>query len=308
MVQKSRSKLMAIIFQIFSILGFTIGNSLWHKPVKKLPITFIIACKSLITSLLFAITLLIALKFEQGLDWDLIKTFDTINLEGILYSFGLCAISFWGLYFFNQSLKHTASAVSITVAGMGTLVGFMIAVFVYHETITPINIASSILGMLGLWCLEKLNSSFFKLKFSKGMLFGLLSMLFWRVGGLFPLAIDKVGILLFSVILELTVCLISSILLISSGKTLQITKSNTLIHAPIILAIALTNFVGILGNHLSLKFTSMVNYTLLSLLAPLVTFSMSLFWYKERYTAIQWLGFFIIIFGGLGLNFLLKSS
>lgn len=297
---------MALIYQLCSILGFTIGNSLWHKPVQKLPVTFIIAFKSLLTSVLFALVMLLVMQYDTTNHLGITQSYRNITLAHVGYAVGLCAISFWGLYFFNHSLKHTASGITITVAGMGTIVGFLVAVFVYKETLTVTHIVSSLLGTFGLWCLEKLNPSFFKLKFTRGMLFGLLSMLFWRIGSLFPLAIDKVGVLLFSVILELTVFLISFALFLGSGKFKNL---NTDLIKPFlwtIIAIALSNFAGILGNHLSLKFTSMINYTILGYIAPVVTFSISLFIYKEKYTAIQYIGILIIIFGGLALNYIVK--
>lgn len=297
---------MAFFFQLCSLLGFTIGNSLWHKPVQKLPITFIIAAKSLFTSVLFLVVLIAIMAYDQQNKLGITHSFNNINIWSIGYSIGLCAISFWGLYFFNHSLKHTASGITITVAGMGTIVGFLVALFVYHEKITPTNIISSILGLIGLWFLEKLNPSFFKLKFTKGMLFGLLSMLFWRIGTLFPLAIDKVGVMLFSLILELTVFLISIILFVCSRGYNYTNISNIKPYFWIIVSIALSNFAGILGNHLSLKFASMVDYTILGFLAPIVTFSISLFFYKEKYTLIQYLGILIIIFGGLVLNYVAK--
>lgn len=297
---------MAFFFQLCSLLGFTIGNSLWHKPVQKFPITFIIATKSLFTSILFFITLIGIMAYDQQNKLGITQSFNNINLLSIGYSVGLCAISFWGLYFFNQSLKHTASGITITVAGMGTIVGFLVALFVYHEKVTPINITSSLLGLLGLWCLEKLSPSFFRLRFTRGMLFGLMSMVFWRIGTLFPLAIDKVGVILFSLILELTVFLISTVLFVGSRKYRQTNISNIKPYFWIVLSIAISNFAGILGNHLSLKFASMVDYTILGFLAPVVTFSISLFFYKEKYTLIQYLGILIIIFGGLVLNYIAK--
>ncbi len=294
---------MAVIFQLCSILGFTIGNSLWHKPVKVLPITFIISVKSLITSSFFLVGMLIASQFEASDRLGITQPFNHISIYSVLYAMGLCAVSYWGLYFFNRSLKHTASGITITVAGMGTLIGFMMAIFVYHEKVTLINITSSLLGTFGLWCLEKFNPGFFKLKFTKGMLFGLLSMLFWRIGGLFPLAIDRVGVMLFSLILEVTVFLISITLFIFSKKIVTLEMPFVKNNLMTILFIAITNFAGILGNHLTLKFTSFVNYTILGFLAPIVTFFISLVFYKEKYTKIQFLGIIIIVFGGLVLNF-----
>ncbi|WP_461486724.1 EamA family transporter [Pedobacter sp.] len=297
---------MALIYQLCSILGFTIGNNLWHKPVQKLPITFIIALKSMITSCLFLMAIIFVSWLDPNNQLDAVQPLNRINLSAILYACGLCAISFWGLYFFNQSLKHTASGISITVSGMGTIIGFLIAFFVYGEKITSIHIASSILGTFGLWCMEKLNPAFFKFQFTKGMLFGLLSMLFWRIGGLFPIAIDKVGVLFFSLLLEITVFSISLILLLASRKFKAIKLNLVKTYVFIITCIALTNFAGILGSHLALKNTSLANYTILGFLSPIVTFSISLFIYKEKYTSIQYLGILIIIFGGLALSHIVK--
>lgn len=297
---------MSILFQILSILGFSLGNSLWHNPIQKLPITLIIALKSLLTSAIFLLIILIASQFSILNEYGVTRDFNHITIIDIFYGVGLSAISFWGLYFFNQSLKHTASGISITVAGTGTIIGFLIAIFVYNETLTFINISSSILGTFGLWCLEKLNPAFLKLKFTKGMLFGLLSMFFWRIGGLFPLIINKIGVLEFSLVLEFTVFTISFLIFIFSYNRKSIKLNEIKPYLIIIILIALSNFFGVFGSNMALKFTSMVNYTILALLAPIVTFTISIVFYREKYSFIQYLGIVIIIFGGLGLNFILK--
>lgn len=295
---------MAIIFQLLSIFGFSIGNSLWHKPVQKLPISFIIALKSLITTVLFFVVIVVVTKMPS-LNFGLINhNFSALNLSDIAFAFLLCGVSFWGLFFFNMSLKQTATGVTITVSGAGTIISFLIAVFVYHEKFTGFNLLSSFIGLLGLWCLENLNPQFFKFKFTKGMLFALLSMAFWRVGGFFPLSINKVGVLQFCLILEFTVFFISSLIYIffSDKLTIAVVKP----HLYIILAIALSNFVGILGSNLALKFTSLVTFTLIGIIAPVITFTISLLFYKEKYTLIQYFGIILLIFGGIVISYFNK--
>lgn len=44
----------------------------------------------------------------------------------------------------------------------------------------------------------------------------------------------------------------------------------------------------------------------LSILAPIVTFTISTVFYEEKYSLIQYLGILIIIFGGLDLNYFSK--
>lgn len=295
---------MSLLFQLLSILGFSFGNSLWHNPVLKLPVTFIIAFKSLVTSLLFLLAIIITYKYSLFNDYGITKNISELNFFDVIYGVGLCAISYWGLYFFNQSLKHTKSGITITVSSAGTIIGFLTAIFIYNEKLSFINILSSIIATFGLWCLEKLNPAFFKLKFTRGMLFGLLSMLFWRIGGLFPLVINKIGVLQFSLVLEFTVFTISAVMFLLSKKKKDLCYDNVKPFITIILLIALSNFCGILGNHMALKFTSFVNYTILGFLAPIVTFSISILFYKEKYSLIQYIGFIIMIFGGIGLNFL----
>ncbi|KHJ37214.1 membrane transporter of cations and cationic drugs [Pedobacter glucosidilyticus] len=294
---------MSLIFQLLSILGFSIGNSLWKKPVEKLPITLIIASKSFITTIIFLLAIIISSQFRLLNNYGVTKSINELELIDILTGITLCSISYWGLYFFNKSLKHTQSGITITISGAGTVIGFLTAIFIYNEKLSLINVLSSILATFGLWCLEKFNPSFFKLKLTKGMLFGLLSMFFWRVGGLFPLVIDKVGVLQFSLILELTVFIISAIMYFISYKERYVKFNELKPSVYIILSIALSNFCGILGNHLTLKFTSFVNYTILGFLAPIVTFSISILFYKEKYSLVQYIGIMIIIFGGLGLNY-----
>lgn len=291
---------MAILYQIFSILGFTIGNSLWAKPVKSLPISLIIAAKSAITSILF----LCCYIFLQLTNNPINIPIDKFSIYDVLKAVGLCFLSFWGLYFFNKSLKNTVSGITITVTGMGTIIGFLAAVFIYHEKITALNIISSVLGALGLWCLEKLNPAFFRLKFSKGLFYAILSMIFWRIGILFPISINKIGIILFSLVLELTVFFTSVILFSCSKEVKSFKISNLKPNSLVILMIAISNFFGILGSHLALQATSAVNYTLLGFLYPITTFSISIFYHREKYSNIQYIGILIILFGGLCLNYL----
>lgn len=249
---------------------------------------------------------MIASHFSTLNYYGVTKHYNQITVLDIFYGIGLSGISYWGLYFFNQSLKHTISGISVTVVGTGTIIGFLIAVFVYNETLTFVNISSSILGTFGLWCLEKLNPDFLKLKFTKGMFFGLFSMFFWRIGGLFPLVINKIGVLEFSLVLEFTVFTISFLMFSFSSKRKMFKIAQIKPYLFIIILIALSNFIGVFGSNMALKFTSMVNYTILALLAPIVTFTISIVFYKEKYSLVQYLGILIIIFGGLGLNYFSK--
>lgn len=297
---------MATLFQILSILGFSIGNSLWHKPVQTLPVTLVISIKSLLTTIIFLLFLIIAYQFPVLQDYGVVIKIKNFHLIDVLYTVCLCGISYWGLYFFSQSLKHTASGITITIVSAGTIIGFLVAIFVYNEKLSFINVTSSILGTFGLWCLEKLSPAFFKLQFTKGMLFGLLSMLFWRIGSLFPLVINKVGVLPFCFILELTVFGISLLMFLCSEKRINFDYKFLKPHLLTIVLIAISNFFGIFGSNLALKFTSMENYTILGFLTPIVTFTISLICYREQYSIIQYFGIFIIIFGGVSLNWLIQ--
>lgn len=259
--------------------------------------------KSLITSLLFLILLVIITHIPALNVVEASYDIKSLNLKEVAFAFLLCGISFWGLFFFNLSLKHTVSGVTITVTGAGTVISFLIAIFVFNEKFSGYNLLSSIIGLFGLWCLEKLNPAFFKLKLSKGMLFALLSMLFWRMSSLYPLSINKVGVLQFSFILELTVCLISlGIFLISKSNYNEcLVKAKS--YRKIIAAIAITNFLGVLGGNMALKFTSLISFTIFGIIAPVITFTISLVFYKERYTLIQYVGILVLIFGGIVVNY-----
>ena len=74
--------------------------------------------KSLITSLLFLILLVIITHIPALNVVEASYDIKSLNLKEVAFAFLLCGISFWGLFFFNLSLKHTVSGVTITVTAV----------------------------------------------------------------------------------------------------------------------------------------------------------------------------------------------
>lgn len=94
---------------------------------------------------------------------------------------------------------------------MGLIMGILIGFFFYIESISMIKASAYTAILLAVTLIEK-SIKIEKTPISKGLIYSILSRLFWSTGLLFVPFIEKIGILLFCSILEAVVFSMSLIL------------------------------------------------------------------------------------------------
>lgn len=208
-----------LFFRILSLLFFFISDSLWIKPIKNQVANYrLIFYRSVITSLLFSgIYFLIRSHwFDFGISYQFIKFTLDVSILDLLAIVSLCAFSFFGLYFFTSSLYTNKFSFVTPLMSSGFVFSILVATFLNKSTInTATLVAFSIFFIAILFIAKQFTYSDFKLL----LLPILLTHFFWDSAVvLYPIAIQKVGIIPFCLIMELTVCLMSFLFCIIKDK------------------------------------------------------------------------------------------
>lgn len=285
-------------FQLAGMMSFGVSNCLWKFPLRTLPVPMLISLRSATTSVLF---FLLILGYHFGFASNESKFYypiSDLHISGILPAIGLCAINYWGLYFFNLSMKHTASGIAITTATSGALISIVIGIYFYGEKFTLGNGLNFLVYLLAIWFLENLSKSALKLQFTRGMLYALLSMVFWRTASFFPMATAQVGILWFCLILELTVCFLSTaIFLLSERCIFPYYKYSLKGNYSWILLLAIFGFGGVLFANTAMNYSAISALALLGIAQPLTSWIFGAVFLKERLTTLQYIGMAIMLSG-----------
>ena len=191
---------MALFYQFASMVCFGITNCLWKPPLASLPVSVLILVRTSLTTSLFLLLILL----HQYFQFDSLKSFykpiDSIGFMDVAVSVGICLINYWGLFFYNKSLSYTRTGITIVISCIGTVFSILFSVLLYGEMITQSQVVTITCFIVALWFLENLDSSFLKLRLSKGVVYALLSLLFWSTWPLYVIAFERVGILWFSLI------------------------------------------------------------------------------------------------------------
>ena len=288
---------MALFFQFASMVCFGITNVLWKPPLATLPVTILILVRTVLTSSFFLILILLNLYFQFDSLNSFYKPFGDLRFSDVAITVGICSINYWGLFFYNKSLSYTRTGVTIIISCIGTIVAILFSVFLYREAITQSQILIFILFIVGLWFLENLDSSFLKLKLSKGVVYALLSLLFWSTWPLYRIAFERVGILWFSLILECTVLMLTFLIICFSGELGQLVsyKLAVLKNAKWIIALGLLGFGGVLFTNLAISGQAVSSYAIFGLVQPLISLSFAAIFLRERLTKLQYVGITIIL-------------
>jgi drug/metabolite transporter (DMT)-like permease len=185
---------------------------LWVKPIKNQVSNYrLIFYRSVLTSLFFCgIFFLVRFQwFDFGLKYQFVKSNISVSSIDLIAIVSLCFFSFFGLYFFTSSLYVNKFSFATPLASSGFVFSIIVATFLNKSSInTGTLIAFFIFFIAILFIAKQFTMSDFKLL----LLPILLTHFFWDSAVvLYPMAIQKVGIILFCLIMELTVCLMSFI-------------------------------------------------------------------------------------------------
>ena len=225
------------------------------------------------------------------------KPITQLKFIDITIATGVCAINYWGLFFYNQSLRYTQAGITIILACIGTVTSIIFSIILYGEKITYHQAGNFLALLFGIWLLENLNSSFLKVKFSRGVGYALLSVFFWSTWFLFPIAFARVGVLWFCCILECTVFTLSLIVFLFTHQVnqTQTYQSAILLNLKWIVPLAVLGFGGVLFSNLAMVSAGVANYAILGLVQPLISLFFTAFFFRERLTRWQYAGVGVIL-------------
>ena len=261
------------LYQISSMLSFGFSNLLWKYPQKDMPVYKIITLRSMLTTLMFGV---VAYFLAEGHS----------TLYGWILAVGISAISFWGLLFYNLSLKHSTVSQSITVTSASAIFGVITSIIAYNESLSWNLLIALALIVLGLFFLENKKPI---LKWGKGTFYALLAAFFWGTTfALFRLPINEIGTLRFSFSLEATVCLSAFILMLFNKPKGRL--STTPHSYFIIILLAILGFGGVFFYNKAVLLAPISELSIMGAFTPVITITASHILLKEQFKPIQYLG------------------
>lgn len=204
----------------------------------------------------------------------------------------LCAFSFFGLYFYVQSLKFEKVSLAVPISSISGIFGVLTGIVVLQEVVTINFISALLLVLIGINIVNA--APFGSHKLSKGVKYNLLAAFFWGVSfALFAIPIKSLGAISFALILETTVFICSLLLL-----RIENLKWSFPIHEifdKYILVLAILGFCGVLFYNLSLIYIPVTEASLMGVLTTVVSVIIASILYKERLTVKQYIGIALII-------------
>ncbi len=208
-----------IVIRILSLLFFFVSDLLWLKPIKNQVANYrLIFYRSVLTSLLFCG--IFSLVRYHWVDFAIKYQFVKLNLNvstwDLITIVSLCFFSFFGLYFFTSSLYVNKFSFATPLASTGFVFSIIVATFLNKTSInTGTSIAFFIFFIAILFIAKQFTLGDFKLF----ILPIVLTHFFWDTAVVFyPLAINKLGIILFCLLMEVCVCFISFLFCIKKDK------------------------------------------------------------------------------------------
>ena len=281
------------IFLAISIFGFGISNCLWVAPLKHLTIWQVIFCRSFINVIIIL-----------GYSFYLYKTNSAqglINLNGITVLFTakcilLCCYSYFGLVFYNLSLKQkTLVSMAVPLTCLSSVFGIMLSYIVYRATLSPIQGLIFILFTVAVFITENNSLKQANFKFSKGTLLALSAAFVWGTSfALFPPYIKAFGAILFSIIVEVVVCGFSLFIILVKYKSFtKLTQPFNYFFK--ILPISVFGCLGIIFTNIATQHLPMTTIFAFEPLTPIISIIGGLVLLKEQLKTNQLIAISIII-------------
>lgn len=289
---------MGLLIILLSVCCYGISNCLWVIPLRKMNFLELIILRSFLSALLFAVC--IGFEYLMSVPDGLGKNLFAFELNDYLVAIGISIFCYFGLFFYVLSLKEEKVSVAVPVSSINAFFGVLFSVTVLGEVLSKIYLLAALFFMAGVVLLSSgaLKSQQFIL--SKGVFFNLAAAFFWGVGfAAFAIPVNVLGVLVFSLILELTVCLFSIFLFwyISGKLSFPIKKIDSMV-----VVLAGLGFGGLMLYNLSLAYIPVSLASLMGILTPMVSLIFSALFLKERLSLPQYIGAAIILIGLLILK------
>lgn len=208
-----------LVIRILSLLFFFVSDLLWIQPIKNQVSNYrLIFYRSVLTSLLF-IVIYIFIRFhwlDFGLKYQFVKSNISVSSIDLIATVSLCFFSFFGLYFFTSSLYFNKFSFATPLASSGFVFSIIVATFLNKSTInTSTLIAFFVFFIAIIFIVKQFTLSEFKLF----ILPILLTHFFWDTAVVFyPIVINKLGIIIFCLLMEVCVCFMSFLFCIKKDK------------------------------------------------------------------------------------------
>ncbi|MBS1589533.1 MAG: DMT family transporter [Bacteroidetes bacterium] len=222
-----------------------------------------------------------------------------INWSVLPYSIALASVSYFGLFFFMQAIKHSLVSETVGFNKIGVVMGVLIGVMVYKEPFTLQKLICTLIILSGIAILEKQFLLQKNKGISKGLMFVFLARLCWSVGYLFVPYIRGLGVLLFSFVVESVVCAWSIMLYQFDKNKMGIRNWKVKPIFNNILIIALIGIIAEASANMAKNDIPIVLLAFLGLIQPVTTLVFSKLYVGERLNASQWLGIGLGVFGAL---------
>lgn len=273
--------MLAIFITILGHISYGTTNVLWKNPrneVGTLPLILIrsACCFLIFFSSYFVLTELQIIPKTQFTWIDVMQTA------------GICAVNYFGLFFFLQSMKHTQVSNTIGFGKIGLIIGVAAGYFLYGEEISALKIFLCIVVLIGVSLIEvsdRKKASFL----SKGLLYTVLAKIFWSTAYLYVPFIEKLGPVLFCAVLEFTVFSLSFVLFFFDPAKLNLRNISSTTKKEIGLLI----FLGTLGTfclNFALANMSIILFAIIGLIEPILGLLISKLYHKERLAQYQKIG------------------
>lgn len=273
--------MLSLLFIIIGHTAYGVTNTLWKNPRQELGTLPLIISRSFSCFIIF-------ISSYFFLDCLRIVPKKSFQNSDLLKTFGICAINFFGLFFYLESLKHTQVSNSIGFSKIGLIIGITIGYFVYNEKVSLSKIAFCIIIFFSISIIEKAVKSE-KEKISKGLIYTSMSRILWASAFLFIPFIEKLGALLFCSVLELTVCMMSLLLLFIKGQHLTIKKPSPKTQKEFSFLILLET-IGTFSLNFALVKTSVIVFAFMGLIEPVIGLVISKLYHREEINKLQFIG------------------
>jgi drug/metabolite transporter (DMT)-like permease len=278
---------------VFAILGyllcFGISDCLWVYPNKNNPVILSMFIRSVITCVLFIALFCV---FEHS------TTKQSSNSGNALMAVLISAVSYGGLYFYVKSLKYEqASVIAPVTTILTSILGLIFSIVFYNEILT-LKIACCLLAaFVGvILCFRPKHKNFTQFRVNKGLILSIGAAILWAISyTFFKTPVDKLGVIKFSLILELTI-LVINIVILALGEYRQTIFSIKWDKSTRYLAIiGILIFCGTLLNSYSYKLFPLLYLNILGKVGVIIPIIYCAIFLKEKLSLLQIAGIGVLV-------------
>lgn len=273
--------MVSVVLTIMGHVAYGTTNVLWKNPRNELGTLPLIILRSFACMLIFAAAHFVLVAA------DLVPppVFSELDL---LKTIAICGVNYFGLFFFLKSMKHTTVSNIIGFGKIGLIIGVAVGYFIYNEEISLLKVGLCLAVLVAVSMVES-SGRRGSLVLSKGLIYTILSQVFWATAYFYVPFINKLGPILFCAVLEMTVCAMSAFLFLYKPKRIELKGISSKTRYEIGLLILL----GTLGTfclNFALSNISIVLFAVIGLIEPLIGLTISKLYHKETLSRVQQTG------------------